>query len=306
MPLETDIKFIKDNAEKHLEQFTEEVRMAKESTSWRCLYARVDPNITKDPNKKNIAKAFLETTFDNAYDVRIFWLVSGHMFLFFQGPVREVIKEYELFLESLNERDDEHEDNTNSKTERFEYHFFWKLGEFWGYFDEVLSKAIQEPADPEPSVKEPQIAHNPVLENPNLPIREEMHRQRLARYKPLLLIVEDDRTTRHLLQATMEKFCDISVAWSAKQAKEFYQTQLPNITFLDIELPDGSGQNLAELFCANDDEAFVVMISGHDTPENRARCMDAGTKGFIAKPASEIQLLKYIDQYNRTKLKSAG
>ena len=286
-----DIVFIKDHAAEHLQKFTDEARTSKQETAWRCLYAALNPEITQEPVKRNIAKTFLSSAFDSTFEVKAFWLKSGHLFIFFQGPVRKVIKDYEVFLDSLSEDE-----------QRIQYHFFWKINEFWGYFDEVLVRIVETP--PAEGISKAQA------ENSEAPdtfiISEDLHRQRIARYKPLLLIVEDDRVTRHMLQASMEKYCDIAVAWDAKQAQAFYQEMLPNIAFLDIELPDGDGQDLAELFCSYDPESFVVMVSGALSPDKVERCLKAGVKGTVKKPAQEAQLLKYVDQYNKVKQQKAA
>lgn len=277
---ENNIQFIKDHAEKYLKDFTQQVRYNKDE-QWRCLYAAIDPDVTKKLHGKNIAATFLKTSFDKADDVKAFWLDSGHLFIFFQGPVRAVIKDYERLLESFS-----------TGEARAEYHFFWEVNEFWGYFDQVLASVIE---------KKPTKQNTPNKEQDKFAISEDLCRQRQSRYKPLLLIVEDDRVTRHMLQAIMEKYCDIAVAWDAEQARQLYQSMSPNITFLDIELPDGDGLELAELFCKNDDDSFIVMVSGCSTTEAKSRSIKAGTKGFVTKPATEARLLKFIDQYNSTK-----
>lgn len=288
MSFEPDIIFLKNHPEEHLEQFTREARSSQNETAWRCLYAQLDPNITKEPLSKNIASNFLKTTFDEDADkVKAFWLASGHLFIFFQGPVRAVIKDYESFLDFVGEG------------RRPDYHFFWELQEFRGYFDQVLTGALENQSASK-------AEETQTVKTDRFSISEELNRGRQVRYKPLLLIVEDDRVTRHLLQATMEKYCDIAVAWNAEQAQTFYKTMLPNIAFLDIKLPDGDGQELAELFCSHDPESFVVMVSGALDNEKIARCIKAGVKGTVAKPATEKKLLEFIDQYNKTKQQRAA
>jgi hypothetical protein len=80
-----DIIFVKDNATQHLDQFTEDVRAAHNEAVWRCLYVALDPEIIKEPAKKTIATAFLESAFDHAFEVQAFWLHSGHLFIFSRG-----------------------------------------------------------------------------------------------------------------------------------------------------------------------------------------------------------------------------
>jgi CheY-like chemotaxis protein len=41
----------------------------------------------------------------------------------------------------------------------------------------------------------------------------------------------------------------------------------------------------------------VVMVTGMDTPETRAKALEAGCAGFIAKPIDMRQFPKQIAQY---------
>ena len=296
-----DITFIQKHAAGHLKTFVEKIRAPGDDTPWRCLYAVIDTGVGVEANTRNIISSFLEDSFENADEVRAFWLEPGHLFIFFQGPVRAVIRDYENFLDFINEHE-----------QRPEYTFFWQLQEFWGYFDQVLEQIIRENQEERQKLEDQKRAEEEQRarrareeaekEEPYA-IAETLRPRRQARYKPLLLIVEDDRVTRHMLQASMEKYCDIVVAWDAQQAKDFYQKMLPNITFLDIELPDGDGQELAELFCAHDPGSYIVMVSGALSDDKIERCMRAGVKSTIAKPATDSQLLQIINNYHKQRRK---
>lgn len=285
---EPDIIFIKDNAAMYLRKFSNKVRTSQKEKGWRCLYTMFNPEITKDLLKRNIVSAFLKTAFSDMFDVKAFWLTSGHLFIFFQGPVRGVIKNYEEFLANFS---------VEGEKGCHEYHFFWELDEFFGYFDEILAHLIED--SPSQSCSGSQRKEE-IIKDVAV-ISKDLYRQRIMRYKPLLLIVEDDRITRHFLQAIMEKYCDIAVAWNASQARKIYHEMLPDITFLDIDLPDGDGCELAELFSCYDKNSFIVMVSGTLSSENIERCLRAGVKGAVKKPAKEGELLKFIDQYNQIK-----
>lgn len=294
MTFEPEIKIIKSGAYEILSNFVDQARAPENSIQWRCLYCKVDKDIITQPSSKNIALNFLKNSFSEADDAKIFWLVSGHLFIFFTGPVRAVIRNFEKFIDAIK-----------GDREKALYHFFWEVNKFWGYFDQVLAIAIDEKAHPEvPDIRMIDVIdHN--IEGP-YEIDPALHDTRNLRYKPLLLIIEDDGTTRHFMQAIMEKYCDIAVAWNASQARQMYKAMLPNIAFLDIELPDGNGCDLAELFCSRDPSAFIVMVSGSISELAMARCASAGVKGFVAKPASESKLLRFIDQYNNEKRKKAA
>ncbi|MCK6419165.1 MAG: response regulator [Alphaproteobacteria bacterium] len=291
-----DIRVLRDRgAQKHLEKFTAEARAGKNPNAWRCLHCRMHGHLIKEPARRDIAVQFLRQALAEADEARAYWLASGHLFIFFQGQVRTIIKNFEHFLDVV----DDHK-------ERPQYHFFWELSRFWGYFDQVLFRVLGESpffvvdAGPRAGVK------GKGKTKPAMNFQKELHAQRRQRYKPLLLIVEDDRTTRHFLQAIMERYCDITIAWNVEQARRSYKEMLPNMAFLDIMLPDGNGQNLAEEFCQSDPDAFVVMISGSISNEVVERCQDLGVKGFIAKPVQEDRLLHFVNVYHQLRKESAG
>lgn len=281
MRSEPFVSFLKKNAPELIGAFVAEAHaQRREGLYWRCLYALLDPRLAKDPARKSIASNFLTSLMENnADDVRAFWLTSGHLFVFFRGPVRAVIRDYELFLGAVCEG------------EKPEYLFFWELQDFHGYFDRVLAATLDEGGEAARSRAVPERPDGPL-------IAPDLSRARQVRYKPLLLIVEDDRVTRHTLQGFMTKYCDIAVAWNAQQARAFYREMAPNIVFLDIELPDGDGRELAARFCANDPDSFVVMVSGGLSDKVVLQCMESGVKGCIAKPAEEKRLAEFITQYH--------
>lgn len=317
MPIATHVRFVRDHKDRYFKGFIDKLRTAKDMGGWRCLNATLDPEIVKAPFQKKILKTFIESAFETTFDFIVFCFSTGHIFVFFQGPTRKIIKDFEILLNSLK-----------SDRKKIEYHFFWELKGFWIFYDTFIDVKlgekdeegpednefadlklsdfdidIQDPSeqdsgqqgdtDEKEDIREVNVFSEPyTLE----PIGLE---QRGRRYKPLMMIVEDDNTTRHMLQAATEKYGDISVAWDVEQAMNLYRKVIPSIVFLDIELPDGNGQDLVELFCQTDPEAFVVMVSGSLSQDRINRCLKAGAKGFIAKPASEARLLRFIHEYNK-------
>ena len=220
-PAEPHIEIINTSTEKHLENFSEKIRAEHQSNRWRCLYTNHDPELIRDPCCKSIIIQFLKTTFDDADTTEVFWSTNGHLFIFFQGPVRPVVKSYEQFLDAIS-----------MDGKKIPYRFFWEIQDFWGYFDEILAETFRKDEKAEKNSERIIMIDNS--------LDKELVQQRVRRYKPLLMIVEDDATTRHFLQSAMEQYCDIVVAWNVQQAIALYEVMLPNIAFLDIELPDGN------------------------------------------------------------------
>ena len=109
-----------------------------------------------------------------------------------------------------------------------------------------------------------------------------------------VLLIEDDRSTRRLVSASLQNYCELIEAPSASQGITSYNVFQPDLVFMDIELPDGSGQNLLDWILRNDPGAFVVMFSGHHDTNNVMRSINAGAKGFIAKPFDMNKMLHFI------------
>ena len=108
------------------------------------------------------------------------------------------------------------------------------------------------------------------------------------------LLIEDDRSTRRMVTAGLKSHCDLTEAPDASQGITLYNMLQPDIVFMDIELPDGSGQDLLRWILRNDPGAFVVMFSAHYDTDNIIQAADIGAKGFISKPFDLKKMLHFI------------
>ena len=109
-----------------------------------------------------------------------------------------------------------------------------------------------------------------------------------------VLLIEDDRSTRRMVSASLKGYCDLIEAPNASQGISAYNAHQPDLVLLDIELPDADGQNLLDWMTRNDPGAFVVMFSGHYDTNNVMQSIDHGAKGFIAKPFDLDKMLHFI------------
>ncbi len=109
-----------------------------------------------------------------------------------------------------------------------------------------------------------------------------------------VLLIEDDRLTRRIVSAELDQYCDLIEAPDINQGINAYNVFQPDIVFMDIELPDGNGQNLLDWIIRKDPDAFVVMFSGHSDVENVTRAVRGGAKGFIMKPFDTSKMLHFI------------
>ena len=127
-----------------------------------------------------------------------------------------------------------------------------------------------------------------------------MTEQRKNREKLHLLFVEDDEPTRQLLQMATHSVQHNAKVYLASNGKEGIQKHfefMPDITFLDIQLPDSTGLDMLKFIQQKDPEAYVVMLSANATSTNVQKALQQGAKGFIAKPFTKKKLQEVLEKH---------
>lgn len=62
-----------------------------------------------------------------------------------------------------------------------------------------------------------------------------------------------------------------------------FSAERPDITVIDIDLPDGSGLNLARDILQSDREAKILIFTMTDAPILAVRAIEAGAKGYFSR-----------------------
>ena len=117
-----------------------------------------------------------------------------------------------------------------------------------------------------------------------------------------LLFVEDDEPTRQLLQVathSVQSKCKVHLASTGKEGIQKHFEFMPDITFLDIQLPDSTGLDMLKFIQQKDPEAYVVMLSANATSTNVQKALQQGAKGFIAKPFTKKKLQEVLEKHAR-------
>jgi two-component system KDP operon response regulator KdpE len=109
-----------------------------------------------------------------------------------------------------------------------------------------------------------------------------------------VLIVEDDREIRMLLQASLavEGF-EVSTAVSISEATALLTHDPPDLIVLDLGLPDGDGAQLVQQVRRHS-SIPIIVASARDQDAQKIRLLDQGADDYLTKPFSVGELLARI------------
>lgn len=290
------MKIYSVGAQEPLGKHLEEIRKSRNPSMWRCFVTKLHKDLYLDPYAQRIALNFIEENYKDfeVYEFSFYWLKTGHVFLLFQGRMKKAHDTFKKFLDFVSE-------NENAANAAFE---IYDMGKQFDRVEGFLKEALEEINAPPEPVKIERGSE----EEKETTVREEtcfksLIKERSLRIKPLLLLVEDERMTQAFISALLENYCDIVPAKTLEEARNLYKTLWPDMVFMDIELPDGDGQDLTEEFMLMDPQAYIIMVSGCISNEKIERCKKAGVKGFIAKPVTsdKDRLMQQVFHYNQHK-----
>ncbi len=113
------------------------------------------------------------------------------------------------------------------------------------------------------------------------------------------LIVDDDSDTAEMLaELVASQGFTASTARTMRDARRQLATNVPDVVFLDLILPDGKG---TELF--NDKAALadteVVLITGHASLETSIEALRLGATDYLIKPVSPGQVQGILERVMR-------
>ncbi len=113
---------------------------------------------------------------------------------------------------------------------------------------------------------------------------------------PLLAVVDDDADVRVALTRLVASAGFAVEAFASGAAfLRSIENHEPDCVVLDLHMPDMSGFDVQGALANGHAALPVVVITGHDTPESRARAIQLGAKVYLCKPVNDQALLAAID-----------
>lgn len=99
------------------------------------------------------------------------------------------------------------------------------------------------------------------------------------------LIIDDELDICFLLKSILKKKdLEVNYVNRLEDAKIALKDHTPPIIFLDNHLPDGLGIDFISYIKTNYPATKIIMITAHDTPEDRTKAVQQGVDMFLGKP----------------------
>ena len=106
-----------------------------------------------------------------------------------------------------------------------------------------------------------------------------------------ILIVEDEKLTRHTLELPLKKKYDVTTADSAESALELFKVgYMPDLVLLDFTLPGISGVEFCRIIKEDPSTKSipVIFLTASIDSECEELCLKAGAVDFLRKPATSF------------------
>jgi two-component system chemotaxis response regulator CheY len=112
--------------------------------------------------------------------------------------------------------------------------------------------------------------------------------------KTKVLAIDDSRTIRNLLAATLEEagFEYVS-AVDGREGVDMYEDVAPDVVITDINMPNLDGFGVIEELRGTgiNSKVPILVLTTESAPEMKARARSAGATGWITKPFDDASLI---------------
>jgi signal transduction histidine kinase/DNA-binding response OmpR family regulator len=130
--------------------------------------------------------------------------------------------------------------------------------------------------------------------------------------KKLLLIVEDNKDLRHMLDNLFTGEYEVLMAENGKIGYDKAVSQVPDIILSDVMMPEMDGFELSEK-CKNHEATShvpIVLLTARADARSKIQGMDTWADAYVSKPFDHLvlkaQLKNLIENRERLKIKYAG
>ena len=117
-----------------------------------------------------------------------------------------------------------------------------------------------------------------------------------------VLIVDDHSIVRQGLATIINRDPEMTViaqAEDGQQAIDLFREHQPDVTLMDLRMPQMGGVEAITAICAEFKPARIMVLTTYDSDEDIYRGLQAGAQGFLLKDAKPNELLNAIRTIDR-------
>jgi len=113
-----------------------------------------------------------------------------------------------------------------------------------------------------------------------------------------VLIADDHGVVREglvsMIQRNKADMTVVGEASSGREAVELWKEHRPDVTLLDLRMPELDGVDAIKAIRANDEKARIIVLTTYDGDEDIYRAIQAGAKGYLLKDVPREALMDSI------------
>ncbi|MDQ4130878.1 MAG: response regulator transcription factor [Actinomycetota bacterium] len=114
----------------------------------------------------------------------------------------------------------------------------------------------------------------------------------MAKQKPRVLVVEDDRPIRSSLAVALAgEGYEVEAQADARAIQQVAERFRPDLAILDVRLPDGPDGYAAARLLGSSSDIPILFLTAADGIDDRLAGFEAGGDDYLAKPFSMAELL---------------
>lgn len=113
-----------------------------------------------------------------------------------------------------------------------------------------------------------------------------------------ILIVDDALFMRHLLRSILEPigYVIVAEAENGAEALKLFEELRPDLTTLDIIMPEMDGLQVLTGIRKLDQQAKVIMVTAVDQRSYMLKAMNMGVSDFIVKPFEDARVISAVER----------
>ena len=109
-----------------------------------------------------------------------------------------------------------------------------------------------------------------------------------------ILLIEDDENIRSVMATILEAAgYQVILAETCNLAMSLFSSHLPDVSILDLGLPDMYGMKFLE-FVRKNSLSPIIVLSARSSDRDKVLALDAGANDYVTKPFSSAELLARI------------